>query len=104
MINLRNHILSVMPSIGSLANAAMIQSNCLFPDLMYGALQEVLKPKVDGSVILDAVFSDDDPDSSLLFSSIPAMTGQPFQANCDAANSFMTGWRFRDEFATSLPR
>ncbi|RYP79847.1 hypothetical protein DL770_006493 [Monosporascus sp. CRB-9-2] len=95
MVNLRNHILSTMPPIGGLANGAMVQSNCSFPDLTYDALQEVLRPKVDGSVILDEVFSDDDLDFFLLFSSISAVTGQPFQANYDAANSFMTGLAFQ---------
>ncbi|GIK06559.1 hypothetical protein Aspvir_002209 [Aspergillus viridinutans] len=91
MINLRNHILSTMPPIGGVANSAMLQSNCFFPDLTYDILQEVLRPKVDGSVVLDEVFSSDDLDFFLLFSSISAVVGQPFQANYDAANNFMTG-------------
>jgi short-subunit dehydrogenase len=87
MINLRNHILRTMPPIGGVANGAMVQSNCFFSDLTYDALQEVLRPKVDGSVILDEVFSDDDLEFFLLFSSISAVVGQPFQANYDAANN-----------------
>ncbi|KAJ5985399.1 hypothetical protein N7522_012595 [Penicillium canescens] len=77
MINLRNHILGAMPSIGGLANGAMVQSNCFFSDLTYDALQEVLKPKVDGSVILD-------------------------EANYDAANNFMNGLAFQRR-ARNLP-
>lgn len=65
----------------------MVQSNCYFSDLTYDALQEVLKPKVDGSVILDEVFSDDDLEFFFLFSSISAVVGQPFQSNYDAANN-----------------
>ncbi|RDL31043.1 Nonribosomal peptide synthetase 14 [Venustampulla echinocandica] len=91
MINLRNHILSTMPPIGGVANGAMVQSNCYFPDLTYNTLQEVLKPKVDGSLILDEVFCSTNLDFFLLFSSISAVTGQPFQANYAAANNFMTG-------------
>ncbi|KAF7155349.1 hypothetical protein CNMCM5623_007420 [Aspergillus felis] len=91
MTNLRNHILSTMPPIGGAANGAMLQSNCFFADLTYDTLQEVLKPKVDGSLVLDEVFSSDDLDFFLLFSSISAVVGQPFQANYDAANNFMTG-------------
>jgi short-subunit dehydrogenase len=87
MINLHNHILGTMPPIGGVANGAMVQSNCFFSDLTYDALQEVLKPKVDGSMILDEVFSDDDLEFFLLFSSISAVVGQPFQANYDAANN-----------------
>ncbi|KAJ6076340.1 hypothetical protein N7499_008321 [Penicillium canescens] len=102
MINLRNHILGAMPSIGGVANGAMVQSNCCFSDLTYDALQEVLKPKVDGSVILDEVFSDDDLEFFLLFSSISAVVGQPFQANYDAANNFMNGLAFQRR-ARNLP-
>ncbi|KAH2384493.1 hypothetical protein KXV98_008325 [Aspergillus fumigatus] len=91
MINVRNQILSAMPPIGGVANGAMLQSNCFFSDLTYEALQDVLKPKVDGSLVLDEVFSSDDLDFFLLFSSISAVVGQPFQANYDAANNFMTG-------------
>ncbi|KAJ5509586.1 hypothetical protein N7527_011729 [Penicillium freii] len=80
-----------MPPIGGVENGAMIQSNCYFPDLTYDTLQKVLNPKVDGSLILDEVFSDDDLEFFLLFSSISAVVGQPSQANYDAANSFMTG-------------
>ncbi|GIC92267.1 putative PKS-like enzyme [Aspergillus udagawae] len=91
MINLRNHILSTMPPIGGVANGAMLQSNCFFSDLTYDDLQEVLRPKVDGSLVLNEVFSRDDLDFFLLLSSISAVVGQPFQANYDAANNFMTG-------------
>lgn len=87
MTSLRDDILSTMPPIGGVANGAMVQSNFLFSDLTYEALQEVLKPKVDGSVILDEVFLDDNLDFFILFSSISAITGQPFQANYDAANN-----------------
>jgi hypothetical protein len=87
MINLRDYILSTMPPIGGVANGAMLQANCFFSDLPYDALQEVLKPKVDGSLILDEIFSSDDLDVFLLFSSISAVVGQPFQANYDAANN-----------------
>jgi short-subunit dehydrogenase len=87
MINLRNHILSTMPPIGGVANGAMLQSNLFFSDLTYDDLQEVLRPKVDGSLVLNEVFSRDDLDFFLLFSSISAVVGQPFQANYDAANN-----------------
>ncbi|PKX89984.1 putative PKS-like enzyme [Aspergillus novofumigatus IBT 16806] len=74
MINLRKQILSV-------ANGAMLQLNCSFSDLTYDALQEVLRPKVDGSLVLDEVFSCDTLDFFLLLSSISAvfMTGLVLQ-------------------------
>jgi hypothetical protein len=87
MINLRNHILSTMPPIGGVANGSMLQSNCFFSDLTYDALQEALMPKVDRSVVLDEAFSSNDLDLFLLCSSIPAVVGQPFQANYDDANN-----------------
>ncbi|WEW55381.1 hypothetical protein PRK78_000811 [Emydomyces testavorans] len=102
VINLRNQILSIMPPIGGVVNGAMLQSNCFFSDMTYDALLKVLEPKVDGSVVLDEVFSTDDLDFFLLFSSISAVVGQPFQANYDAANNFMAGLVFQRR-ARNLP-
>jgi hypothetical protein len=87
MTNLRDYILSNMPPIGGVANGAMVQSNCSFSDLTYDTLQIVMKPKVEGSLILDEVFPDDNLEFFILFSSISAVVGQQFQSNYDAANN-----------------
>ena len=76
-----------MPAIGGVANGAMVLSDRLFADMPYESFQKVLEPKVDGSKNLDEVFSGDDLDFFILFSSISVVTGQRSQANYAAANN-----------------
>lgn len=87
LVDLRTRILDTMPPIGGVANGAMVLSDKLFADMTYDNFQKVLKPKVDGSKNLNEVFSDDDLDFFILFSSISAVTGQRSQANYAAANN-----------------
>ncbi|KAL8909684.1 MAG: hypothetical protein Q9171_004929 [Xanthocarpia ochracea] len=91
LVDLRTRILATMPRIGGVANGAMVLSDKMFADMTYESFQVVLKPKVDGSKNLDEIFSGDDLDFFLLFSSISAVTGQRSQANYAAANNFMVG-------------
>lgn len=86
-MDLRTRVLSTMPPIGGVANGAMILSDKMFADMTYESFQNVLKPKVDGSKNLDEVFSGDNLDFFILFSSISAVTGQRSQANYAAANN-----------------
>jgi len=76
-----------MPAIGGVANGAMVLSDRMFADMSYESFRKVLAPKVDGSKNLDEVFSADNLDFFLLFSSISAVTGQRSQANYAAANN-----------------
>ncbi|KAL8780315.1 MAG: hypothetical protein Q9213_006513 [Squamulea squamosa] len=91
LVDLRTRILAAMPRIGGVANGAMVLSDRMFADMTYESFQDVLKPKVDGSKNLDEIFSGDDLDFFILFSSISAVTGQRSQANYAAANNFMVG-------------
>jgi hypothetical protein len=87
VVELRERILSTMPAIGGIANGAMVMGNSLFSEMSFDTFQKVMAPKVDGSINLDTVFSGDDLDFFLLFSSISAVTGQQGQANYAAANN-----------------
>lgn len=87
LMDLRTRILGTMPPIGGVANGAMILSDKLFADMTYDSFRKVLRPKVEGSKNLDEVFSEDDLDFFILFSSISAVTGQRSQANYAAANN-----------------
>ncbi|KAL8879544.1 MAG: hypothetical protein Q9198_002863, partial [Flavoplaca austrocitrina] len=91
LVDLRSRILATMPRIGGVANGAMVLSDKMFADMTYESFQDVLKPKVDGSRNLDEIFSGDDLDFFILFSSISAVTGQRSQANYAAANNYMVG-------------
>lgn len=76
-----------MPSIGGIANGAMVMGNSFFSEMSFETFQKVMAPKVDGSINMDAVFSGDDLDFFIMFSSISAVTGQQGQANYAAANN-----------------
>lgn len=51
--------------------------------------EEVLAPKVRGTVVLDAVIRQDDPDFFVMFSSLAAVFGNAGQSGHAFANSFM---------------
>lgn len=74
------------PSIGGVANGAMILADGLFSSMTLENLQRVLAPKVLGSANLDAVFGRDELDFFLMFSSLSAVIGMPAQSNYAAAN------------------
>lgn len=85
--DLRRRILSTMPPIGGVANGAMVMANSLFADMTYEQFQMSMQPKARGSLVLDQVFSADELDFFLMFSSISAVTGQRGQANYAASNN-----------------
>lgn len=87
VMDLRDRILTTMPAIGGVANGAMVMGNSFLADMSFDVFQKVMAPKVDGSVNLDTVFSGDDLEFFMLFSSISAVTGQQGQANYAAANN-----------------
>jgi pseurotin A synthetase (hybrid polyketide synthase/nonribosomal peptide synthetase) len=84
---LRDRIVSSMPPVGGIANGAMVLDDKMFLDMTFESFQTAMKPKVDGSIYLEQVFSGDDLEFFLFFSSISVMTGQRTQANYVAANN-----------------
>lgn len=56
------------------------------------AFQEVVAPKLDGTLLLDALTSEDKPDFIVLFSSITSLLAGEGQADYAAANSFMNAY------------
>ncbi|KAJ5605419.1 hypothetical protein N7510_008200 [Penicillium lagena] len=79
-----------MPPIAGVAQGAMVLQDTMFPDLDLARLEGVLRPKVDGSIILDELFSDNTLEFMIFFSSMAAVTGNPGQAAYNAGNMFMT--------------
>ncbi|RYP38694.1 hypothetical protein DL768_010765 [Monosporascus sp. mg162] len=67
----------------------MVLHDTLFHDLDIERLDKVLKPKVDGSVYLDEIFSDDALDFFVCLSSIAYVAGNAGQSAYAAANGFM---------------
>jgi pseurotin A synthetase (hybrid polyketide synthase/nonribosomal peptide synthetase) len=87
LLELRNRIVASMPPVGGIANGAMVLDDKLFIDMPFESFQTAMKPKVQGSIYLEDVFSGDNLDFFLFFSSISVMTGQRTQANYVAANN-----------------
>ncbi|KAI1766326.1 hypothetical protein GGR53DRAFT_464558 [Hypoxylon sp. FL1150] len=86
-------IRATMPPIAGVANGAMVLSDRMFTQMTHKDFQYVLRPKVEGTMHLDSLFSEDsdaDPlDWFIVFSSLVATRGNPGQSNYAAANCFM---------------
>ncbi|KAJ5142438.1 Acyl transferase/acyl hydrolase/lysophospholipase [Penicillium bovifimosum] len=78
-----------MPPIAGVAQGAMVLQDTMFIDLDLPRLEKVLRPKVEGSILLDELFPADTLDFMVFFSSMAAMTGNPGQVAYNAANMFM---------------
>ncbi|OQE15068.1 hypothetical protein PENFLA_c034G04575 [Penicillium flavigenum] len=83
------NISETMPPIAGVAQGAMVLQDTMFIDLDLPRLEKVLRPKVEGSILLDELFPEDTLDFMVFFSSMAAMTGNPGQVAYNAANMFM---------------
>ncbi|KAL9630422.1 MAG: hypothetical protein Q9164_006425 [Protoblastenia rupestris] len=86
VIRVCQEVQSRLPPIAGVANGAMVLSDGLFADMTFESFDRVLKPKIDGSKNLDEVFSHQNLDFFIMFSSLSAVIGNPGQANYSAAN------------------
>ncbi|KAK2811919.1 hypothetical protein FQN49_008415 [Arthroderma sp. PD_2] len=85
-------IRSSMPLLGGVANGAMVLCDKMFHKMTYNEFQRVTQPKVNGTIYLDSLLSENniEPlDWFIAFSSIVATRGNPGQCNYAAANCFM---------------
>lgn len=83
---LRREVESTMPPVAGVANGAMVLSDGLFADMSLEGMQRVLRPKMEGSRILDEIFGSRDLDFFIMFSSLSGVIGMPSQSNYAAAN------------------
>lgn len=79
---------SSMPQVGGVVNGAMVMREKVFEDMSIEEFNDVLSPKVQGTVNLDQVFGND-LDFFVLLSSTSSVLGVPGLANYGAANTFM---------------
>ncbi|CAJ0553155.1 Ff.00g116670.m01.CDS01 [Fusarium sp. VM40] len=84
-----------MPAIGGIAHGALILSDSPFEDMTLEQMIKVLKPKVEGSQMLDDFFHDAQLDFFIMFSSLTACLGNSGQSNYAAANLYMTSLAFQ---------
>lgn len=78
-----------MPPIAGVAHGAMVLQDTMLIDLDLTRFEKVIRPKVNGSLLLDELFSEDTLDFMIFFSSMSAVTGNPGQVAYNAANMFM---------------
>lgn len=79
-----------MPPVAGIANGAMVLRDSMFENMTYDDFMTCLRPKVDGTVLLDELFHDAPLDFFITFSSLTAVVGNSGQSNYAAANMFMT--------------
>lgn len=79
------------PPIGGVANGAMVLADVSLQNMTYDEFVRVLRPKIDGTLLVDKIFEKDQLDFFLLFSSLSCVLGNRGQANYDAANMFLVG-------------
>ncbi|KAH7310210.1 putative hybrid NRPS/PKS enzyme [Rhexocercosporidium sp. MPI-PUGE-AT-0058] len=89
MKNVYSKICSNLPEVAGVANGALILRDTAYPNMDLDSFTVVLKPKVDGTLHLDALFKDAPLDFFVAFSSIVATMGNSGQSAYSAANCFM---------------
>ncbi|AEO57481.1 polyketide synthetase, partial [Thermothelomyces thermophilus ATCC 42464] len=82
---------SSWPPIAGVANGANVLNDMSFEDMTFDDMNKVLRPKVEGTRILDQIFYDDPLDFFIGFSSISIVLGRAGQSNYDTANIYMLG-------------
>ncbi|PYH42430.1 PKS-NRPS hybrid synthetase psoA [Aspergillus saccharolyticus JOP 1030-1] len=80
-----------LPPVAGVCQGAMVLHDTLFLDLTMERMEKVLKPKMDGAIYLDEIFSRTPLDFFVFLSSMASVTGNPGQAAYAAANMFLAG-------------
>ncbi|KAK4610729.1 hypothetical protein CLAFUW4_14084 [Fulvia fulva] len=83
------HIVATLPPIIGVLNGAMVLRDVSIANMSFEQMSDVFRPKVYGSINLDAIFHDTPLDFFILFSSINCVIGNLGQANYSAVNTFM---------------
>ncbi|KAL0930671.1 Polyketide synthase-nonribosomal peptide synthetase 1 [Colletotrichum truncatum] len=101
----KNEILNTLkfPKIAGVANGAMILRDKPMLETEFELLQQVLRPKVDGTLHLDKLFGEkDDLDWFIVLTSFASIIGNMGQMAYSAANNFQTAL-VRNRRARGLP-
>ncbi|GAA0454681.1 type I polyketide synthase [Streptomyces olivaceiscleroticus] len=78
-----------LPPVRGVVHAAGVADNALLRDLDEETVRAVLRPKVDGALVLDRLFPPGSVDFFVLFSSAGQLLRMPGQAAYAAANAFL---------------
>lgn len=68
----------------------MVLQDAMFENMTFDSMIKVLRPKVEGTKLLDELFHDAPLDFFIMFSSLTAVVGNSGQSNYIAANMYMT--------------
>ncbi|RHZ44089.1 uncharacterized protein CDV56_101092 [Aspergillus thermomutatus] len=79
------------PPIAGVVNGAMVLHDSSIYDMDVEMMLKVLRPKIDGSRYLDALFQENTLDFFIMLSSLTGACGNSGQSNYTAANMFMAG-------------
>lgn len=83
-------IRATCPPIAGVANGAALFRDTPFSEMTLDMMQDVLKPKIDGTNFLDELFNGPELEFFIVFSSIAFVTGNSAQSNYCAANGYMS--------------
>lgn len=89
MKRVHSQIRRTFPEIAGVANGALILRDKAFTNMDLETFQDVVRPKVDGTIYLSELFSENTLDFFIPFSSIVATMGNVGQSAYSAANCFM---------------
>ncbi|GIZ41082.1 hypothetical protein CKM354_000439800 [Cercospora kikuchii] len=78
-----------MPPVAGVCNGAMVLTDGLLANMPYDTFNSVIRPKVEGTILLDEIFSDTKLDFFIMFSSLTCVTGNIGQSPYAASNCFM---------------
>lgn len=79
-----------LPPVGGVAQGAMVLQDTMISDMDLERVQNVLRPKVDGSIYLDEIFFETPLEFFIFFSSSVYVIGNKGQSMYAAANGYMT--------------
>ena len=96
ILNVDRAIRKDLPPIGGVVNGAMVLADQFFSKMTLDNWQRTVKPKVDGSILLNDLYAGNDLDFFILMGSISGPVGNRSQSSYAAANAFMSSiirWR-----------
>lgn len=89
--NAYSQIKKQLPPVAGVVQGAMVLHDTVFLDLDMERVNKVMKPKVQGSLLLEEIFHHTPLDFFVFFSSMACVTGNPGQSIYASANMFMSG-------------
>ncbi len=98
MRELRNQVEKEWGKINGVIHAAGFSETGPIPSTTRNQIATILKPKIQGALVLDEVFAGDDLDFMVLCSSLFSVIGHAEQAGYAAANAFLDSFARRNFF------